>query len=566
MKAIPLYLNLAALALFVAACDTFSGNDLENELTKPTKGIVDYYMLPNSVVVIDLSAYANLFKGADLKVTSPPSHGQLFPVGDGIVKYQPDWDFGGATDFFVVTARKGPDFMGTLAINLRIRRTTSTFPCEFIPFPDRAYIDGPGSVTIPVLNNDYLCGTDQGSLSLSIRSQPTQGSATVEGNLIRYTVDHRIISGDSLIYEVKTPDGKSRLGWVSLSDQTVEILRTPDDYTRGELVFIDENTGFYTGASAIYRTQDGGQTWSRVTREYEIIEFFDIQFINPKEGIALYTPCTYRLWTTEFNVWMDCGAFMLKTVDGGARWDDYIVSTPSPDPTDPHYVANVNFGSSVFFTSTTRGFVGGTHWTSEPAQFRQTIITTGDGGITWSKVFTDGAQKPGELKVRFANAQVGYAHVVGNPSQDTLLITEDGGVHWKPFISSEEIAAIAATPNGLYASLATGNIHSSPSSLVKFQDNNNSGQELMEVPYKISQIGFSPSGTLGFAGGTTAQENLGLYKSTDGGENWIHEDVGYILGGGNESERETNMRSITIPSDNVAYILFGRKIIKFTNK
>lgn len=566
MKAIPVYLNLAALALVVAACDTFSGNDLESK-TEPVNQIIDHYMLANSATLIDLSVYGEQFSsGAELKVTSPPSHGRLYSIGDGIVKYQPAVDLEEDTDFFVVTARHGTDFLGTLSINLRIERSTSTFPCEFIPLPDRATIEGAGSVSISVLDNDYLCGVDEGDLSVSIRSQPARGSATVEGQSIRYTVDQRIMAGDSLIYEVKTPDGRSRLGWVTLTDQVVEILKTPDSYTRGELVFVDENTGFYTGATAIYRTQDGGITWSRVTREYEIIEFLDIQFINPQEGMALYTPCTYGLWTKEFNVWMDCGAFMLKTVDGGANWDYEIVSTPSADPTDPNYVADVNFGSSVFFTSSTRGFVGGTHWTDEPPQFRQTIITTSDGGTTWSKVFTDGVQKPGELKVRFANAQVGYAHVIGNPSQDTLLITEDGGVNWKPFITSEEIAAIAATSNGLYASLATSTYHGSPSSLFNFQGSNSSGKELMRVSYKISQIAFSPSGAFGLAGGSTAQQSLGLYQSTDGGKTWTRADVGFIFGSGTESERETNMRSITIPSENVAYILFGKKIIKYTNK
>jgi photosystem II stability/assembly factor-like uncharacterized protein len=57
-----------------------------------------------------------------------------------------------------------------------------------------------------------------------------------------------------------------------------------------------------------------------------------------------------------------------------------------------------------------------------------------------------------------------------------------------------------------------------------------------------------------------------LYQSTDGGKTWTRADVGFIFGSGTESERETNMRSITIPSENVAYILFGKKIIKYTNK
>src|SRR5690606_30016169 len=196
---------------------------------------------------------------------------------------------------------------------------------------------------------------------------------------------------------------------------------------------------------------------------------------------------------------------------------------------------------------------------------RQTILTTENGGRRWYQTFTEDFQKFGEFRISFTDNQTGYAYVAGNTSPDTLLITEDGGKNWRTFTTFHEIAAIATTSDGFFASFATDHRDSQPSGLCRFEGSGGSSQEVVKAPYKISRLGFSPSGTLCFAGGTTGHFALGLYKSIDGGLTWTVEDIGEIYGAGLETRREKNLMAITIPTENIAYILFGNKIIRYTN-
>jgi len=547
-------ITFAILALCIVGCDTYPEDDVVGPPTETT----DYYTLPNSIVLIDLSRLADqLFKVATLTVSSTPTRGQLVPVDQRLLKYQPDWDFRDGEDSFVVTAKNNADVIGKFTLRILVSTTTSTFPCEFIPIGNVVNVNGPGSVSIPVLDNDYLCDTSKGTLEVSIYAQPSQGSASVNGQSIHYSSDQRLQSNDALIYEVRSADGNSWFGWVSLAEETIEIFATPDKYTRGELVFVNGQTGFYSGSAAIYKTKDGGVSWSKIYTIGEGAEIIDLQFLNAKEGMALYTPCNYGLWTTEYISWMDCGAILLKTTDGGEHWEKIDINSLF------RKFGNIGFGTSVFFTSPDTGYLGVT--LLDGMEFTHAILTTDNGGKSWRKVFTDDLQNAGELKISFTDARTGYAYLAGNPSQDNLLITQDGGENWTTVISTQEIAAIAATSDGLYTSLATDHRYGQPSTLVKFQNGSSSGMELAQAPYKISRLGFSPSGTLGFAGGTTREVSLGLYKSTDGGMTWRSEDIDVIYGGGVESQRETNMLAITVPTEDRAYILYGRKIIRYTN-
>src|SRR5690606_23210240 len=183
--------------------------------------------------------------------------------------------------------------------------------------------------------------------------------------------------------------------------------------------------------------------------------------------MALYTPCNYGLWTTEYISWMDCGAILLKTTDGGEHWEQIDINSLF------RKFGNIGFGTSVFFTSPDTGYLGVT--LLDGMKFTHAILTTDNGGKSWRKVFTDDLQNAGELKISFTDARTGYAYLAGNPSQDNLLITQDGGENWTTVISTQEIAAIAATSDGLYTSLATDHRYGQPSTLVKFQNGSSSG-------------------------------------------------------------------------------------------
>src|SRR5690606_32197560 len=133
---------------------------------------------------------------------------------------------------------------------------------------------------------------------------------------------------------------------------------------------------------------------------------------------------------------------------------------------------SIGFYTSVFFTLSDTCYLGVTLFVG--MKFTHAILTMYIGGNSCRKDIKDVIQNAGELKISFTDARTGYAYLAGNPSQDNLLITQDGGEDWTTVIGTQEIAAIAATSDGLYTSLATDHRYGQPSTLVKFQNGSSS--------------------------------------------------------------------------------------------
>jgi hypothetical protein len=90
-----------------------------------------------------------------------------------------------------------------------------------------------------------------------------------------------------------------------------------------------------------------------------------------------------------------------------------------------------------------------------------------------------------------------------------------------------------------------------------------------EIPYKIFQLDFSPSGSLGFAVGVSDNINptpiLCINTSYDGGETWTEVLVDKYLRSSGYLTNLTSPAAISVPSENVIYILQGSYLIKCTN-
>ena len=151
----------------------------------------------------------------------------------------------------------------------------------------------------------------------------------------------------------------------------------------------------------VYRTSDGGTTWSKVwTVESRITNIF---FINNQRG-----------WLSG-----DRG-FIARTTDGGLTWS----KEPAPTSADL---------TSIFFINEQTGWVVG---------LESTILFTRDGGLTWKNGSVSGLiGAPPLASVSFADESHGWA-VGGNgqgisvspftPS-NVILSTSDGGRTWQPF-------------------------------------------------------------------------------------------------------------------------------------
>ena len=543
----------------IVSCDSFDSVDkILPDLTKS-----DYYALPGSSVIIDMTSLGNQsFSSVSLTVSVLPSRGKLTPIGDLLFKYEPGREFQSGQDQFVVTAKSDGKILAKNTIRIHMKTQKDQFPCALIPVEDKIKFDPAMSISIPILENDWLCETDKTSLTISVYSQPLYGQARIEGESIRYTAGPSYQRHDSFIYELKTSSGSVYYGFVSLADRSVESLEafeTPEDHHLYDMVFVDENIGFVVGTD-IYKTTDGGKNWFEValpngpwfvpsSTDPGYGPFVDINFLNENEGVALYVPC-------DPNWIGGCGIGLVKTKDGGNSWEDIPINT-------------IDMATSVFFTSSTTGFIGGVlQGYNNYGVTENVILKTQDGGATWRQVLAiENINHGSGLTIKFADAQVGYAYQRGyQPTDDRIFITEDGGESWKVFTTYEHIPAMAViTKDEIFASLSTQDSENDPSSIVRFYGTTTVEEQVANVPYRILHLEFSPSANVGFGIGFSHSNILAIIKSIDKGKTWTEaffEDFEYWENG----YAENFFEAIAVPSDNVVYILYGDRILKYSNK
>lgn len=209
-----------------------------------------------------------------------------------------------------------------------------------------------------------------------------------------------------------------------------ELLKQAGTYFRA-ITFADAMNGFagnigtdyypgVTDENPLYRTTDGGKTWSVAT----------VGGATPKGICGFYNLDGKNLVA---NGRVGGPSFFLKSSDGGATWSSTDISSKIAMLVDS------------YFSTPQEGFLTGGSATT--ASSHCVILHTTDGGATWNSAFT--SKGSGEMcwKMSFPSPKVGYAAVLtfGN-TPSTFIKTSDGGATWQelPFVS------------GSYAALGVG--------------------------------------------------------------------------------------------------------------
>ena len=166
------------------------------------------------------------------------------------------------------------------------------------------------------------------------------------------------------------------------------------------------------------------------------------------------------------------------------------------------------------------------------------------------------------LNIRFGDSKTGYAY-----DNSTMFGTIDGGESWKKVYEKEYIMSMAvASENIISANFTTGSLsETGPSTMFRSLDGEAWSQTL-NLQYVILEQGFSPGGNSGFAIGISSiddplvdylrSQTLSINKSVDKGATWTEFETAEPLHG--------YPFDVAIPSDNVAYVLGYREVIKFT--
>ena len=226
---------------------------------------------------------------------------------------------------------------------------------------------------------------------------------------------------------------------------------------------VSERVAWASGSgSTVLRTSDGGNKWQQLTVTNETLDFRDIDAIDEKTAyiLSIGNGAASRIyktidggatWTLQFKnedpkVFLDAMSFwdadhgivfgdsidgkldILTTQDGGQTWSRLSSATlPVALPNEGAFAAS---GTNIAVIGNKYAWIG----TGAAAKAR--VLRTSDGGHTWQVSDTPvaAAQSSGIFSITFRDTKHGV--VVGgdyrkeNEAVNNLAFTSDGGATW----------------------------------------------------------------------------------------------------------------------------------------
>jgi photosystem II stability/assembly factor-like uncharacterized protein len=209
------------------------------------------------------------------------------------------------------------------------------------------------------------------------------------------------------------------------ASQPLDVTGLTEIYVPGTLQFYGQQAGWllvHVGVGmnhdyvVIYRTNDGGMTWTRILDPYN-----DGGIQSCSKNAMVFTSPTVGWLTGDCNG-VKAGVLLYQSTDAGTTWQEVTLPGPTGSPDlfsnqnlacgsyDPRF-----FGNDLGVMNVRCANFGGAAIT-----YSYYIYTTQDGGATWS-----GASCPGDA-LYFFTMSTGWA--IGPKIQ----LTTDGGQTWKP--------------------------------------------------------------------------------------------------------------------------------------
>jgi hypothetical protein len=547
--------------LLTSSCDQF-----EEDSLKPNKQVVfnstDFFIQPGTSTIIDLkSLIKEAFIDGTFEITQNPIHGKLTELKPLVYKYEPDFLFIQGKDEFIVSLIKSNNVIKSETFTVSIIKSTDEIPCGLYSVEDRVLVNPDSTITLKILDNDWICGVDRSDLEVSIQIGPKKGEAYLaEHATIFYSPGPDFDYRDELVYKVGSADGKLvsyglvtviepwNLNITTFEGWRSQVLKLPIlNKNINSLYFLDENSGFINRGTELFKTEDGGMSWKAVINS---CPSFNIVFVDSLNGFTV------------------CDGNLVRTKNGGDVWE--LIKVESNDQ-----VLKVR---SAYFTSVMNGVVGVS--TREEINDKDSgikFLKTTDGGVTWKETLSLPYHEYATSGIQFTDVSHGLANLYErnpNPECDNyildcsykykLFLTSDGGESWQLVHADGNGEFIVARDSTLYA------IQNSEIRRGSFAATQN-GIEwnfLTEFQYWITTLNSSPSGKLVIAAGVNQygydsfSNTLATSMSIDGGNTWLTVDTG-LTNGYIYYPSELSKPVISIPSENVIYLAYGNWLIKY---
>lgn len=215
-----------------------------------------------------------------------------------------------------------------------------------------------------------------------------------------------------------TPPGGFILKTQDGGQSWTKIFTPSDKIEISSIYFIDKTKGFCIGPNVIFKTNDGGQTWMENKINNLGGKMMKISFLDNQNGFIV---CLFDK--------------ILKTNNGGLTWE---ISSPNKD------VGYYSFSSSE-----------GVSYVSGQGR----ILKSANGGSSWTEL----VNSPSDIyAIKFTDKNIGYAFGRGNysggcfgHSYGSMYCTNNGGATWNGNGDFKEVGLIESVsfpvPNIGYA-------------------------------------------------------------------------------------------------------------------
>jgi photosystem II stability/assembly factor-like uncharacterized protein len=256
----------------------------------------------------------------------------------------------------------------------------------------------------------------------------------------------------------------------------------------GNIKFINRYTGWVCGAGVILKTTNAGNNW--ISQNLPVNK--SLNEIHPVDSNVIY--CVGMFET------------IIKTTNGGVNW--IVIRNGQP---------NSNTYFTCYFINQNTGWISG--------GAEQKILKTTNGGLSFDSIVRGTSGFVSDIYFRDSLNGL-YCDDAGTVRKST-----NGGYNW--FTINIPVGYIIYTfRNFTFVNNQTGWIVTSSRKVFKTNDFGSNWDSVSNVPngsYGISCI-FFPSSNIGYAGGEGFDYN-GIFKTTNGGVNWIAQYTPYPLNG-----------------------------------